>query len=82
MTGPSGHACCRKQTDPLHSEGQGQSWDDSAVTRPSKLGAEVSGGLQRDLLPVDSGLTAHINRSGILQDDRSLLGAACLGKVF
>ncbi|XP_030297594.1 sorbin and SH3 domain-containing protein 1 isoform X8 [Sparus aurata] len=37
LTGPSGHACCQKQTDPLHSEGQGQSWDRPAETEPSKL---------------------------------------------
>ncbi len=37
VTGPSGHACCQKQTDPLHSKGQGQSWDRPAERRPSKL---------------------------------------------
>ncbi|KAI9533739.1 hypothetical protein NQZ68_019820 [Dissostichus eleginoides] len=33
VTSLSGHACCQKQTDPLHSEGQGQCWD---LPRPNK----------------------------------------------
>ncbi|XP_045926037.1 sorbin and SH3 domain-containing protein 1 isoform X1 [Micropterus dolomieu] len=46
MTGPSGHACCQKQTDPLHSEGQGQSWDRPTQTRPqlSQKSQEASEG--------------------------------------
>lgn len=61
VTGPSGHACCQKQTDPLHSEGQGQSWDRPVQTRPSKLSQkshEASEG--PDVLYVNQGLAVHI----------------------
>lgn len=86
VTGPSGHACCQKQTDPLHSEGQGQSWDRPAQTRPSKLSQtprEASEG------PDVRGLRtrcAHHRVGNALPSmhwgDRSLLGVACFGKVF
>lgn len=42
-TGPSGHACCQKQTDPLHTKGQGQCWDCPAQASPSKLSQTSQG---------------------------------------
>ena len=91
MTGPSGHACCQKQTDPLHSEGQGQSWDRPAETEPSKLsqksqeaseGPDVRG-VRTDCAHYQVGTVMPLSRSAVmLWDDHSLLGFACFGKVF
>lgn len=47
VTGPSGCPCCQIQTDPLHSEGQGQSWDHPKLSELGQKSGRPSEGLEQ-----------------------------------